>query len=316
MMLMSGKLKLNLPSPLQELNDSLFEDAGIKVFTKRDDLIDKEISGNKWRKLKYNIKESNNLPILTFGGAFSNHIAATASACARLQKKSIGIIRGERPRIINNTLKQAEEYGMHLHYISRSDYRSKNEPWFKKALIEEFGEHFYVPEGGANKFGVLGSQDIIKEIETPFDYMVSAMGTGATFAGMLVESNTTQKQIGIPVLKNGGFLEDEVKSLIGEYNSGFKTNIDKVNFELFSEYHHGGYAKISDELIDFIRYFHKQHGIKTDPVYSGKSAFALYDLIKKNHFKKGSTVIWLHCGGLQGIEGIENRYKIKVFNNM
>jgi len=310
---MNGKLKLNLPSTLHILKDQVFENAGIKVFAKRDDLIDQEISGNKWRKLKYNIKEAGNLPILTFGGAFSNHIAATAAACNRLGIKSIGIIRGERTVSLNNTLQQAEDYGMQLHFISRGDYRLKNNPDFIESLHEQFGQFFPVPEGGANVFGVKGSQEIIDEINMPFDYMVSAMGTGATLAGMQIASQVKQQQIGIPVLKNGGFLKGEVNALTVEYRNYFNKPYPEADIELFTGYHHGGYARISDELIDFIRYFNKQHHIKTDPVYSGKSAFALYDLVKKNYFEKGSTVVWLHCGGLQGIEGIEKRYGIELF---
>lgn len=312
-MRMNGKLKLNIPSPLQALYDPLFEKAGIQVFTKRDDLIDIEISGNKWRKLKYNIKASESLPILTFGGAFSNHIAATAAACYRLDRKSFGIIRGERTQPLNYTLQQAEDHGMKLHYISRSDYRLKGNRDFIETLHKKLGDFFPVPEGGANMYGVKGSRDIVNEIDQPFDYLVSAMGTGTTLSGMLTASNSHQKQIGIPVLKNGGFLEDEVNRMTKDYCIEFNQPSPHAKFELFTEYHHGGYARISNELIEFIRYFNKQLHIKTDPVYSGKSAFALYDLIKKGYFEKGSTVVWLHCGGLQGTEGIEKRYGLKIF---
>ena len=288
--------------------------ADIKVFAKRDDLIDKEISGNKWRKLKHNIIASDGLPLLTFGGAFSNHIAATAAVCYRLERKSFGVIRGERTQPLNNTLQQAEDYGMQLHFISRSDYRLKNKTDYIESLYEKLGDFFLVPEGGANANGVLGSRDIIKEIDQPFDYMVSAMGTGATFAGMLTASDSQQKQIGIPVLKNGGFLNEVVNSMVKDYYNEFLQPKTKGRFEIITDYHFGGYARISDGLINFIRYFNKQHNIKTDPVYSGKSAYALYDLIKKNYFKRGSKIIWLHCGGLQGIEGIEKRYGIELFN--
>lgn len=310
---MNGKLDLNLPSPIQPLNDQLFENFDIKVFAKRDDLIDKEISGNKWRKLKYNILNSNGLPILTFGGAFSNHIAATAATCFRLGVRSIGIIRGERTLILNNTLQQAEDCGMQLHFISRSDYRLKNDKEFIIKLHKLFGEFFLIPEGGANLYGVKGAGDIVDEIELPYDYLISAMGTGTTLSGMLINSNINQLQVGIPVLKNGTFLNNDVSTMISTYCSEFSLPQPKGNSVIFTDYHFGGYARITNELIDFIRYFFKQHHIKTDPVYSGKSAFALYDLIKRNYFKKGSTVVWLHCGGLQGIEGIENRYGINLF---
>ena len=310
---MSGKLNLKLPSPIQPLSDKVFDEAGIQVLTKRDDLIDEEISGNKWRKLKYNINESGGFPILTFGGAFSNHIAATAAACYRLGVKSIGVIRGERTSVLNNTLQRAEEYGMHLHFISRSDYRFKNQPEFVESLQMRFGNFYSVPEGGSNTLGVKGSGEIITEINRPFDYLISAMGTGTTLTGMLIASEKHQQHLGIPVLKNGGFLKDEVDLMVKEYCRFYNQPEPKAKFGVYADYHHGGYARISDELIAFMRYFYKQHGIKTDPVYSGKSAFALYDLTKKGHFKKGSTIIWLHCGGLQGIEGIEKRYRFKLY---
>jgi 1-aminocyclopropane-1-carboxylate deaminase/D-cysteine desulfhydrase-like pyridoxal-dependent ACC family enzyme len=306
-------MNLFLPSPLEKLTDPLFEKAGIQVFAKRDDLIDFEISGNKWRKLKYNIKSANGFPILTFGGAFSNHIAATASGCNRLGIKSIGVIRGERTTPLNNTLQQAEDYGMHLHFVSRSEYRLKNNPEFIESLHQLFDNFFLIPEGGANLFGVKGAKEIITEIDVPFDYLISAIGTGATIAGMQIASKKHQLQIGIPVLKNGGFLKGEIEALVKDYCSNLNQLAPSAELDLFTDYDHGGYARISDELIEFIRYFYQQHQIKTDPVYSGKSAFALYDLIKKNYFKKGSAVIWLHCGGLQGIEGIEDRYGIKVY---
>jgi len=200
-----------------------------------------------------------------------------------------------------------------LHFISRSDYRLKNTPNFIDDLHERFGDFFPVPEGGANIHGVKGSKDIVTEIEQPFDYMVSAMGTGTTLSGMLIASDKNQIQIGVPVLRNGGFLEDEINTMVSGYCDEFLKSKPKGSFEIFTDYHFGGYARISDELVDFIRYFAKQHNIKTDPVYSGKSAYALYDLIKKNYFKKGSSVIWLHCGGLQGIKGIEKRYGFELF---
>jgi len=312
-MRMNGKLNLKLPSPLQALSDPLFDKYGIKVFAKRDDLIDPEISGNKWRKLKYNIEAANGLPILTFGGAFSNHIAATASACDRLGIKSIGIIRGEIIIPLNNTLQQAKDCGMLLHSVSRNEYRLKNSKEFYIILKKRFNNFYLVPEGGANLLGIKGAGEIITEIDREFDYLISAMGTGTTLAGMKVGSDKNQRQIGIPVLKNGGFLRDEVNKMVKEYCTKFNHSVPETNFELFTDYHHGGYARISDELIEFMRYFYKQHNIKTDPVYSGKSAFALYDLIKKGRFSEGSTIVWLHCGGLQGIEGIEKRYKIKIF---
>ena len=315
MMPMNGKTGFIIPSPLQELSDPLFEKAGIKVFAKRDDLIDPEISGNKWRKLKYNFRQAGNLPILTFGGAFSNHIAATAALCGRSGKKSVGVIRGEKPAVLNTTLKKAEEYGMLLHFVSRPDYRLKEEPDFIEDLHDLFGDFYLIPEGGANIEGVRGSAEIVKEIEIDFDFMISAVGTGTTLAGMLASPGKNQNQIGIPVLKNGGYLKKNINNLLKDFCNDGGLPFPKKGCFLLTDYHHGGYARISNKLIDFIRYFYRQHGIKTDPVYSGKSAFALYDLIEKGKFPSGSKVVWLHCGGLQGIEGMEKRYGFKLFDS-
>lgn len=310
---MNGKIDLLLPSPIQEIKDPLFEEKKIRVFFKRDDLIHESISGNKWRKLAYNLKEADGKDILTFGGAFSNHIAATAAACNYADRKSIGVIRGERPAILNNTLSLAEKNGMHLHYISREEYKKKNEDSFLENLKVEFNNPFIIPEGGANKEGLLGCAEMLDEIDVEFDYIISAVGTGATIAGIASAMKANQKAIGIPVLKGAEYLKEEIHSLLVESEGEEKTEKIETSLILNHDYHFGGYAKIKPELIEFMNDFYQKHGIKTDPVYSGKSLYALYDMIAKNQFKEGSTIVYYHCGGLQGIEGMEKRYGISLF---
>jgi 1-aminocyclopropane-1-carboxylate deaminase/D-cysteine desulfhydrase-like pyridoxal-dependent ACC family enzyme len=306
---MNGKINLQIPSPIHALKDELFKEKKVNVFIKRDDLIHHEISGNKWRKLKYNIEEANNKTILTFGGAYSNHIAASAAACNYYSINCIGIIRGERPHKLNNTLAFAIENGMRLEFISREKYRNKNTPKFLEELNLKYNQPYIIPEGGANENGVRGCSEVIQEIDEKFDFIISAIGTGTTLAGLSLGLNKKQKAIGISVLKGAQYLDLEIKQMLQNYPD----NNAGSNHSIKHKYHFGGYAKINSELIDFMNSFYLKHSIKTDPIYSGKSLFALYDMIKNDEFPENSTIVFYHCGGLQGIKGIEDRYKVKLF---
>ena len=310
---MSGKINFSLPSPIQLINDPLFDQKKVQVYFKRDDLIHPDISGNKWRKLKYNLNHVEGKSVLTFGGAFSNHIAATAAACNEYSIKSIGIIRGERPKKLNNTLILAEINGMELHFISREEYRLKNEPEFLDKLKTKFDQPLIIPEGGSNTQGVKGCAEVVDEIDFDFDYLISAVGTGTTISGITSALKKNQKSIGISVLKGAEYLEEEIYSQLKNYLGEKKADLQFRNMELNHDYHFGGYAKIKPELIGFMNEFYINHQIKTDPIYSGKSLFALFDMIKNDQFTIGSTIVYYHCGGLQGIEGMENRYGIKLF---
>lgn len=311
MMPMCGKLTLNLPSPIQEIEHPLFKEKKVSVYLKRDDLIHPQISGNKWRKLKYNIRKAGSKELLTFGGAFSNHIAATAAACNYYGSKSIGIIRGDMITPLNNTLALAEENGMELKFISRASYKLKSSQKFLKEIKDEFNDPFIVPEGGANYLGLMGCREVIREIDIDFDYIISAIGTGATIAGLAQGLKKHQKAIGISVLKGAYSLSDEIKELLDKENEDSLNVMNKI--EVNHDYHFGGYAKIKDELIAFMREFYQEFKIKTDPVYSGKSLYALFDMLKKDRFKQGSRIVYYHCGGLQGIEGIEKKYKFEIY---
>ncbi len=276
-----------------------------KIYVKREDLLHPKISGNKWRKLKYNLLEAdkqNVNTLLTFGGAYSNHIHATAYAGKIFGFNTIGIIRGEEHLPINPTLSDAQKCGMKIHYVNRSDYRKKRDESFINSLRNKFGEFYLVPEGGTNNLAVKGCTEIVKDININFDYILTACGTGGTISGVIAELDGNKNVIGVPVLKGAGFLNNEITEYVKAYSG--KTY---SNWNLALDYHHGGYAKVTKELVLFIKEFEKLNNIPLDPIYTGKLMFALNDMIKLKHFSKGSTIIVLHTGGLQGIKGMENR---------
>jgi 1-aminocyclopropane-1-carboxylate deaminase/D-cysteine desulfhydrase-like pyridoxal-dependent ACC family enzyme len=293
-------------SPVQEVIDSELKKSGIRLLIKRDDLIHEHISGNKWRKLKYNLPEAaekNHHTILTFGGAYSNHIAATAFAANKAGLSSIGVIRGEEDET-NPTLQFARENEMQLHFVSREEYRRKMEDDFLDGMEETFGRFFLVPEGGANGLGVRGCTEILTEIEEDFDLVCCAAGTGTTLAGLALTLKNDQELLGFPALKGGDFLNAEVERLIAESRLRATANI---NYKLIMDYHFGGYAKLKPELLEFIAGFKRRTGIPLDPIYTGKMMFGIYDLIQKGNIPYGKTVLAVHTGGLQGWQGMKHR---------
>ncbi|MHC5308967.1 1-aminocyclopropane-1-carboxylate deaminase/D-cysteine desulfhydrase [Myroides sp. LJL116] len=278
---------------------------GIELYIKREDLLHKEVSGNKFRKLKYNLLKARELGIdtvLTFGGAFSNHIFSTAAACSLLGLKSIGVIRGEEIAskfLENPTLSKAFDYGMQFKFVSREDYRKKTQTDFIEQLQEEFGCFYLVPEGGTNSLAILGTQEILKPKDMEFDYICSAVGTGGTIAGLIQSSGVHQSVVGYPALK-GDFLKDEIAQW---------TN--KENWHLVDSYHFGGYAKVDSVLLEFIEEFNRQFGILLDPIYTGKMLYGIFQDIEKGHFKDNSKILAIHTGGLQGWNS-----KIKGFKKL
>jgi 1-aminocyclopropane-1-carboxylate deaminase len=296
---------MNLPliPPLQELSDSLLLQKKIRVFILREDLIHPYISGNKWRKLYYNIQEAKLKEaekLITFGGAYSNHIAATASAGKEFGFKTIGFIRGEEQLPLNSTLSYAKSCGMEFRYLSRTDYRLKEDAEFLNSILKNEKEYYLIPEGGTNELAVKGCEEITADLKVDFDYICCAVGTGGTISGIINSLKKHQKAIGFPALKGGGFLKVEIAK--------YTTN---PQWELNLEYHFGGYAKVKPELINFMNSFKAQHQIALDPVYTAKMLFGLWDLIEKDYFRAGSTIIVVHTGGLQGIEGMNERLKNK-----
>lgn len=280
------------PTPTVEITDPIVEKAGVRLLIKREDLNHPLISGNKWWKLKHNLAEAqtqNKKTLLTFGGAYSNHIYATAAAAAELGFKSIGIIRGEETLPLNSTLSFAKKQGMSLHYVSRGLYRTKTSSQFMDALKQQFGDFYLIPEGGTNVLAVKGATEFAQTLNTDFDYVCCPVGTGGTLAG-LIEGLPEKKVIGFPVLKGGEFLVNDIRAL---------TSV-KGNWNVVSDYHFGGYAKTNSALEQFIRTFEANHAIPLDQVYTGKMMAGIYDLVQKGHFVKGNTILAIHTGGLQG----------------
>lgn len=300
------------PTPIQKITDPEIEKAGVQLYIKRDDLIHPLVSGNKWRKLKYNLLEASkqgHKTILTFGGAFSNHIYSMAAAGALYGFKTIGIIRGEETMPLNPTLEFAQSKGMELQYISRTEYREKDSDHFINKLKEEYGEFYLVPEGGSNALALPGVAELVSEINIPFDYLCTAIGTGGTMAGLISTKQVRYKTIGFAALKGEDYLEEEVRSLIKSTGESVPTN-----WEIMHNYHFGGYAKMKKELALFIRDFEAADNIPLDPVYTSKMLFGVFDLIKKGYFEKGKTIIALHTGGLQGKAGMEQKIN-KLLNS-
>ena len=277
----------------------------VNVFMKRIDLVHPEISGNKWFKMKYNIaeaKEKNYDTLLTFGGAYSNHIYSTSAAGKIFSFKTIGLIRGEEHLPINTTLKYAIDCGMKIHYVDRTTFRKRETPEFLEWIKNEFGDVYILPMGGKNRLAVKGCSEIINQIDIEYDYICSACGSGGTFSGLVAGFGGKKKAIGFSALKGGGFLKEDISNLVFDYT---KSNYD--NWEINSDYHFGGFAKLSLELINFMEKFKKLNGIELDYIYTGKLMYGIADLINKEYFKEGETIIALHSGGLQGNEGMKQK---------
>lgn len=276
----------------------------VELFLLREDLIHPEISGNKFRKLKYNLLEfskGNYDAILTFGGAYSNHISATAAAGKEFNIPTIGIIRGEElaEKIAENpTLSFAQNAGMKLKFISREQYRNKSNPEFLEKLKSEFGNIYILPEGGTNQLAVKGCEEILNEHTKEFHFITCAVGTAGTISGIIKSSENQQITLGFPALKDGGFLSDEINRF---------TN--RSNFKLINDYHFGGYAKVNNELLEFINDFKRQFDVTLDAVYTGKMMFGIFQMIQNGFFPKGTKVLAVHTGGIQGNEGMNRKLK-------
>jgi 1-aminocyclopropane-1-carboxylate deaminase len=270
----------------------------ISLFIKREDLIHPFVSGNKFRKLKYNVlqaKAENHSVLLTFGGAFSNHIAAVAYAGKEQGFETIGVIRGDelRDKISENpTLSFAQECGMRFEFVTREAYRHKTETAFIEQLHAKFGSFYLVPEGGTNDLAVKGCEEILTELDADFDFVCSAVGTGGTISGLINSALPHQKVLGFPALK-GDFLQDEIRNFV-----------QNKNWELQTDYHFGGYGKVTTEFIEWMNWFYAQTGIPLDPIYTGKMVFGVMDLIQRNYFPPNSKILMIHTGGLQGIAGM------------
>jgi 1-aminocyclopropane-1-carboxylate deaminase/D-cysteine desulfhydrase-like pyridoxal-dependent ACC family enzyme len=287
-------------TPVQEIHHETLDKAGIQLWIKREDLNHASVSGNKWWKLKYNLEEAGRMnyrTILTFGGAYSNHIFSTSAAAKECGLKSIGIIRGERVEPLNRTLAFAEHQGMQLHFVSREMYRTKNDPAFTTSLQEKFGDFFLVPEGGTNTFAIRGCEEFAKEklSQVSFDILMLPVGTGGTMAGIIAGLEDSKEILGVSVLKKGDFLKDEISDLLKKYSG-----TTYGNWSLLTSYDHGGYAKVTQELLGLVNVMKMQHNLPLDTVYTGKLMSAVLKEAERGRFSRGTTVLALHTGGLQG----------------
>ncbi|GAA4307690.1 1-aminocyclopropane-1-carboxylate deaminase/D-cysteine desulfhydrase [Nibribacter koreensis] len=297
-----------MATPLQYLSHPLLTQKQVTLAVLREDLLHPTIPGNKWRKLHYNLQEARTQhaeTLVTFGGAFSNHIAAVATAGQEFGFNTVGYIRGEETVPFNPTLQHATSCGMQLRYLSREDYRLKYEPAFQEQLLASIPNPYLLPEGGTNLLAVKGCTEIVTELQEPWDVICVAAGTGGTLAGIIAGAQGKGQIIGFPALKGGDFLQADVAHWLQAYSGrGYG------NWELQTGYHFGGYAKQTPELLDFIEAFYRQHQVLLDPVYTGKMLFGVFDLIEKDYFAGGTKIIAVHTGGLQGWTGFKERYRL------
>lgn len=281
------------------------ERRNISLFIKRLDQIDPFISGNKWYKLKYNLLEAKNNgfdTVLTFGGAYSNHILATASAARLNGLRSIGVIRGEETLPLNFTLRQSKENNMVLSYFDRSEYKRKYDHDVLENLRSRFGNFYLIPEGGFNSLAVKGSEEILED-HANYDFICVSVGTGCTLAGIVNSSFNYQSVLGFPAIKGSWSLHNDISSCV-------RNN----NWRLIEDYHFGGYGRFTEKLIIFINDFYVDHGIALDVLYTGKMMCGIFDMIDKDFFDDGSSILVIHTGGLQGNNGMNERFNLGLIS--
>ena len=293
-------ISLDIYSPEQQIHNELFKAKQVQVYIKRDDMIHPLISGNKWRKLKYLLRSAQaqgKKHLVTFGGAYSNHLLATAAAAAQFGFKSTGFVRGED--VQNDTLFLCRLHGMNLIFTNRESYRDK--PALYAANFANDNEAMFIDEGGASAEGAKGCSELVNELQQTYDHVFCACGTGTTAAGIIngigIHQFSTRFNA-IPVFKNGSFIKDEIDNYLTA----------PASYDLHYDYHFGGYAKTTPALIAFIKHFVADTGIMIEPVYTGKMMYALYDLITKDHFKPGSKILAIHTGGIWGLLGMKDKF--------
>lgn len=275
---------------VSSVHNSLLNSKHCSLDLLRLDQLHPEISGNKWFKLKYNIEQAlneNKKGLLSFGGAYSNHLHALAFAGKEFSLETVGIIRGEK--VINDTLSDCERWGMKLHTITRSEYRQKYEPEFLHQLSDQFPGYLIIPEGGNNEAGIRGCAEILNHVAlNRYDIIACAVGTGATFTGLLQSALPQQKLLGFTAVKNGGYLSEEIRK-----------HTQQTNWELITEYHFGGFAKSDPGLLRFMQQLKADNDLQLDFIYTAKMMFGLFDLMKNGQLSN-QRVLAIHTGGLQG----------------
>jgi 1-aminocyclopropane-1-carboxylate deaminase len=303
---------MNIASPIQKISHPIFDKHQVNVFIKRDDLIDPIISGNKWRKLKYNIihaQQKKMKGILSFGGAYSNHIHALAYACQLNQLKSHAIIRGEPEYQNNATLKPATQWGMTFTFVDRTTYKLRQDISYLASLQKQYPDYLLVPEGGSNTLALRGVGEVIDELnqQLNFDTLLTPIGSGGTLAGLIQADSNQHKLLGVAVLKQQDYLRQEVNNLLEK-----RVEQDKTydNWQVLPQYHCGGYAKFNHQHCESILAFSQQVKVAFEPVYSGKMVIALLDLLQQGYFNPNENIVLLHTGGLQGLNGLTEQNKI------
>lgn len=289
--------------PYEEVHHPLLEGKKIKLLVKRLDLIHPLVSGNKFFKLKYNLeaaKCAGYTRLLTFGGAFSNHIHACAEAARMVNMEIIGVIRGEETFPINPTLEKAKQCGMQIHYISRELYKNKQDPDFLESLKDHYSDFYLIPEGGTNHLAIKGTKEILNCEDLKADIITCSIGTGGTIAGLLASASVTQQVWGFSSLK-GDFIHKEIQDLLDIHSIR-----PTCKYKIFTQYHFGGYGKHNKDLLEFINSFYKSTNIPLDPIYTGKMMYGVFENLE--HIEPNSTILCVHTGGLQGIQGFNQRF--------
>jgi 1-aminocyclopropane-1-carboxylate deaminase len=284
---------------LIEIKDAFLQKHGISLWIKRDDLLHPVISGNKWRKLKYNLVgviASGAHAVKSMGGAYSNYLHALAYAGKQLGLATTGIIRGERPPVLNPTLEDIAEWGMTLNFVSRTEYRRYRHYATAADLPCIKPGEYWLPEGGSTPLALQGIRELVAEIDIRFDILCVPCGTGATLSGLIDACPEGVEVLGFSALKSADALEQTIRQ---------RSWSALVGWRLIHDYHFGGFAKITPGLLGFMRAFEESTATPLEPVYNGKMFYGLYDMIRQGYFKRGSRIIAVHTGGLQGNRGFD-----------
>lgn len=287
---------------LQKINSPLLTEKGLNLYIKRDDLLHPLVNGNKWRKLKYNLaqmQELNKTELLTFGGAFSNHIHACAAAGKLFNLTTHAIVRGPELDESNPTIQFAKNCGMQLHVVSRLEYKLRHDPTYLENLQAKFPHAYILPEGGTNSFAIPGCAELVSGLPK-HDYLFCPTGSGGTLAGLIQGSEATTQVVGVAVLKQADYLKSEIKKLSTKAQA-------QDNWQLLTQFHDGGYGKFSPALWQFCQMMTRHHNLPLEPIYSGKMMYAIWQLIEQNFFPIGSSIVAIHTGGLQGLNGLKYR---------
>jgi 1-aminocyclopropane-1-carboxylate deaminase len=288
----------------EEVHLEVLSRAQVQLYLLRLDLIPEKVTGNKWYKLKYNIRaarEKHKTPLITFGGAFSNHLYAFAIACKAFGLSGVAYVRGDGLDNNNPTLTHLIKSGITLHFVDRTTYRTKHTTEFRRRILKKYPNAWIIPEGGSNHEGFLGCQEILP-MELPYDRITVASGTGCTAAGII---KTSSVPVEVYTALKGAFLKQEIENMAGSENQ----------FVFMDKYHFGGFAKTKKVLIDFINSFFNQTGIPLDPIYNGKMMYGILDQVCNNKYPEGYKILAIHTGGLQGILGynyLHENYPIAI----